>query len=258
MPPLGWPSKSHAMSSLMAEEPASPEGGAAPVPVTEAPVLAVEPVEAVVPVEAPAPEVPAAEPEPAPEPEAVAEVPPVEPAPEPEKAAEAAPAEGPQVPVYAEFKLPEGLTAQPEHMNAFTGFLGSHGLTQEDGQALLDMHGAVLKQATDQMAQRQIDVFEETRAGWRKDVDKRFGNRRNTAVEDAKWAITDLVRDKAAREELWGVLSFTGAGDHPAVIGALASAGRRLRERNAPAPGLPANPQPANPADRRYGAAPRR
>jgi hypothetical protein len=201
-------------------------------------------------VEAPAEPVaePAAEPvvEPAP---VVAE------APKPEVAAEPAPA--PEPIVYQEFKLPEGIQAAPEQIEAFTGLASKFGLNQEAAQELMDLHSGVLKQFTDgyakQVDQRQLDVFAETRAGWRKDVDKRFGNRRDTTVNDARSAVDLLITDPKARKELRDVLDFSGVGDHPAIIGWMAAATKALRERAAPPKGLPPKGVPARAADRRYG-----
>ena len=249
----------------MAGEEIAPEG-AAPLPEGD---VAAAPVEAVV--EAPAaaaaaPEAaPAATVEAAPEP-AAEEPKPAEDAPaEPEKAPEPVKAEEPKpeaaaepapeaAPAYAEFKLPEGLQVAPEQLEAFTGLLAEAKVSQETGQKFMDMHGQVLKQYAADLDQRQRDVFDETRADWRKLVDKQFGNRRNTVVEDAKWAIEQIVPNEKARKDLWGVLAFTGVGDHPALIGALASAAKLLRERAAPPRGLPPKGPPQRAADKRYGA----
>lgn len=206
---------------------------------------------------APAAEAPVAPAEAVTEPTPVAEAAPVEAAPEGDKAqAEAAPAEPvePVKPVYESFTLPEGFQAAPEQIEAFTGVLGKYALTQEAGQELMDLHASSLRAVGDQLQQHQQDVFAETRRGWVQDFDKSAGNRRDTILNDAKWAITELVPDEKARSALWNVLAFTGAGDNKAVIGAFASAAKRLRERAAPPPPLPPRKEPANPADKRYGA----
>lgn len=210
--------------------------------------------------------------------EPVVEAAPVEAAAVEEKSAEAAPAEpvvDPVVPdpakaaeaievaplepiTYEAFNLPEGFEAPAERIEAFTGLLNEYSLSQEAGQKLMDLHAETIKQVGDQMAQHQIDAFAETRSGWVKQFDKQAGNRRDTILNDAKWAIGEVVKDDKARQELWNVLAFTGAGDHPAVINAFASAAKRMRERSAPPQGLPAKAQPTNPAERRYGTPARR
>ena len=158
-----------------------------------------------------------------------------------------------KVPTYAEFKLPEGMTMEAAQTSAFGNILGKYGLSQEAGQEIMDFGAGVLKQAQERMAEAQVDAFAETRRGWVKDFESMAGNRRNTMLNDAKAAIKDAVPDDKARAELWNVLAFTGAGDHPAVIKAFAAIGKRARERGAPSPAVPAKQQTTSPADRRYG-----
>ena len=255
----------------MAGEDISPEGAAPASPEPAAPVAetAPAPVETAAPAGStlegapeaaaapePAPE-PAAESEPAAEPEpeaAPVEEPAAEPLPE---AAAPTEAEKPPIvaaaPVYEDFTLPEGFQAAPEQIAEFTGLLTEAKLDQETGQKFMDLHAKSLQAAVEQMSQRQVDTFEQTRSGWRNDTDARFGNRRDTIINDAKFAITQLVPDAKAQKELWGVLGFTGAGDHPALISAFAAAAPRLRERPAPPGGLPNTGAKLNPAERRYG-----
>lgn len=264
--------KSHATPFDMADE-NSPEGASAPVAAPEAPqaaeavAAAVAAPEAIVEA-APAPAT-AAEPvvEAPAEPAAAAEAPvkAAEAAPEakpavdaPKAEAAAAAAEPAPAPTYEDFKLPDGFQAPAEVLAPFTEFLGKRGLSQEDGQALMDMHADAIKMAGDQLLQRQIDVFAETRAGWIKDVDKQFGNRRDTAINDAKWAKHELfAKDPKAAAAFESVLEFTGVGDHPAMIDLLSRVTQRLRERPAPPIGVPTN-RPASRADQRYGPTPRR
>lgn len=227
----------------------------APAPAVDAVVEAApiaEPVAAEAIAEAPslieaAPE-PASDPDPVVEPvaEPAAEAPAEEP---PAEAVEAAP------PSYTDFTFPEGVQAEPEQVTAFTSVIGKYGLTQEAGQELIDLHAAELKRYADGTLQRQQDAFDKTRENWRGEVDRRFGNRRNTVLDGAKWLINDIVPDAEARKSLYGALAATGAGDHPDVINLLAAAASRLRERSAPPPNLPAKGQPANPWDARYGQA---
>lgn len=169
-----------------------------------------------------------------------------------EPAAEAAPA--PEPPKYAELlKVPEGLTMAPDQMTGYAALLTKFNLTPEAGQEMMDFGGAFLKQAQENLVQNQHDVFAETRRGFVAEAQKTFGNKFDTTVNDAKFAITSLVPDKKARAELWSVLSFTGAGDNRHVIGAFAAAGKILRERAAPGPSNPVNgTKSGNPAERRY------
>lgn len=233
-------------AAVVESAPAAPVEGAAAEPAAETVVEA--PVEG----EKPAEEVAPAESE---KPAEGAGVEPAKPAVDGEKPAEG---EAPAAPVYAEFKLPEGLQAAPEQITAFTGVLGKYGLSQEAGQELMDLHAAALKEMADAAVQRQQDAFLETRAGWVKEFDKLAGNRRNTILSDAKSLINDTIKNTEERKALWDALAITGAGDHPAVIMAWAKIARRLNERSAPPPGIPTRGAANNPAERRYGAAPRR
>lgn len=241
----------------MADE-IAPAGDVAPV-VADAPVVAAEvaaPVAEVAAVEAAPVEV-AAEAAPA-EPAATEEAKPAEVAPveakEPEAPAEVAAevqAEAPKI-TYEAFTMPEGINAAPEQLEQFTGTLAEMGLTQEQGQKLMDLHGSALKAASEAMATHQQATFDDTRAEWRKDAEKRFGNRFDTVVSDANWAIKELVKDPKAQKELFGVLGYTGTGDHPALLSAFATAGKRLRERASPPSPVPSNGKPMRAADRRY------
>ena len=253
----------------MAEAPAiAPAAPEAPAPVAAAPVAAPAAVEAAAPAaEAPAsyeailaPEEPAAAEAHTPAEAAAdtgsAEKPAGEPATaEGEKpAAEAAaekPAE-PAAPTYTDFKIPEGLTVPEERLTEFTSVLAKNGLSQEAGQELLDLHANTLKQATEAMTQNQRDVFDKTRQNWREDFYKTAGNRSNTIIEDAKFAIKESFRDPKDRAEFYQMLNFTGAGDHKGFLYSYAALGRRLRERGAPAAAAPPKGQPMRPADRRY------
>jgi hypothetical protein len=234
----------------------------APVAPAPEPAAAVEVAAPVV--EAPAPETPAVEApasaiEGATEPEVPAAETPAAPAegdtpeaPAEPTAAEAAPAE-PTLPTYEAFTIPEGLEAPPaELLDEFTTTIGKAGLTQEQGQEMMNLHGKVMQKAVADLAQRQHDIFAETRAGWVREFAKENGNRRDTVLSDAKWGITQAFPNDAERTRVWEALRATGAGDHPAVIKAFAVLGSRLRERQAPSSPLPPKPS-TNKADQRYG-----
>lgn len=239
-----------------AQEPVAPAAApAAPAPavLSDSPTAAEPEAPAAPAPEAPAAEAPAAESAPAAA-EGEAPVAPVEgdkPAAEAAPAAEVVKVEPPK---YAEvLKVPEGVTFAPDKMGAYSDLLGKYNLSPEAGQELMDFGASFVKETQQKMAQQQVDVFTETRRGWVQDAQKQFGNKFDTTVNDAKFAITQLVPDKKARTELWNVLAFTGAGDHPAVIGAMAAAAKVLRERGAPPKGLPQNgAKTGSPADRRY------
>ena len=252
----------------MAEDTPAPE--VAPGAVPDAAVVAPEP--------APQPEAPAT-PQPDPAPEAApdpAPTPPAEPAapgsaieggdaaaatPVPEAPAEPATEAAPE-PVaplaYQPFTMPEGITAEPAQIEAFTTLIGPLQVPQETAQSLMDLHADTLKKYADGLAQHQQDVWEQTKAGWRGQIAQEYGNRRDTVVNNAKWAIEQLEPNADRRAAVWDAMKVTGAGDHPAIVGILSAAAQRMRERSAPPPSVPNRGIPTNPADKRYGAEPPR
>jgi hypothetical protein len=171
------------------------------------------------------------------------------------KPAEEKPAEAekPAVPVYAEFKMPEGFKAEAEKIQGYTNILGKYGVSQEAGQELIDFHASQMKQYADQVSRQQVDTFNDTQRQWVKDIDKEFGNKRDTAIGNAKWVIDQYGGSKQQKQELWDVLNFTGAGNHKAMIRTLNNVAKQLRERDAPPISQAAPAKSGNPADRRYG-----
>jgi hypothetical protein len=152
------------------------------------------------------------------------------------------------------FKLPEGFVAEKEIGDSFVGLLGDLKLNAEQGQKLLDLHASTFKAYQDRVAQKQQDEFEATKAAWAEDFYKTAGNRRDTIANDAKWAISQLVPDAGGRKELFNVLAFTGAGNHPALINLMAAAAKKMRERGpAPTPVQSNKASAGSPWDNRYG-----
>jgi len=216
----------------------------APVPVAAPAADATPPAPAPVAAPAPAPAPEAAPPADAlaPAPEASAEAP--KPDAEPPK---------PEAPKY-EFKFADTVKPQPEQVSAYSNILAKHNISPEAGKELVDFYGHNITAMQDAMAQQQQDVFAETRRSWQNDFYKQAGNRRDTILNDAKFAVGQILPDKKQREAFWEVLNYTGLGDHPANIMAWAKVGRVLRERAAPVDGQPNNPQNSQrPEDKRYG-----
>ena len=95
---------------------------------------------------------------------------------------------------------------------------------------------------------------QQTHRKWRANVDKEFGNQRDTVVNECKQVISQYAGNKKQLREVWDVLAFTGAGNHPAVIRMFRNIGKALNEGHAPSSSVPGNPNSGlSAADRRYG-----
>lgn len=162
-------------------------------------------------------------------------------------------AEKPAIPVYAEFKMPEGFKAEAEKIQGYTNILGKFGIPQEAGQELIDFHASQMRQAMDQVQKQQVETFNDLQRQWVSELDKEFGNKRDTAIGNAKWIIDQYGGTKQQKQEMWGVLNFTGAGNHKAMIRTLNNVAKQLREREAPQISQAAPANQGNAADRRYG-----
>lgn len=191
-------------------------------------------------------------------PEAKPEEPVVEAKPEEQKPVEEAKAEEarpeekpveatPEPITYPEFKLPEGIVADPEKVSALTAILGEHRIAPEVGQKLVDLHSASLKQFADATLANQHKAFAEVREGWRKNVlaDPQIGGAghqtaiqaiarmRDAFVSDAKPTTPKYAADMAAFNDF---LAVTGAGDHPAFLKFIHNVARKLDEPRLPPP----------------------
>ena len=165
---------------------------------------------------------------------------------EPEKAPEVKPEPAPEpAPVAYEFNLPEGFTARPEEMNAYTGVLKETGIAPDVGQKLLDMHINAVQQMAQSALGQQHAAFRQMRDGWVNEVmaDPQLGGAgHRTAITAAARGRDMLLSDYTPeqRTEFEQFLRTTGAGDHPAFLRLLYSAARYFDEPALP----PENPKP--------------
>lgn len=164
------------------------------------------------------------------------------PAPQPESV--------PQAPHYEPFALPDGLTADAAQMDAYTALLGEHGVAQEAGQKLLDMHAGAMQRWADHLAEEQHRIWSETRAGWRNAVlsDEELGGSGHQTAMQAIARMRDLLVPEKHRQAFDDFLRVTGAGDHPAFLRLLHVAARHFDEP-------PPAPAGAMPTPDRGGAA---
>lgn len=148
--------------------------------------------------------------------------------------------EAPVAPQYEEFKLPEGLQAQPEALQAYTDVLGKHGLSQEVGQDLMDLHAAEIQKYAQQTVANQWEQFGQTKKGW-EDLSRNDpeigGSRFDTTMH-----LVALARDRilppsgAVREAFDKFLNDTGVGNHPEFLRAWSRVGLAFSEPAAPQP----------------------
>jgi len=264
----------------MADEPIAPAaapGPAAPAPDIEAapaPVAPAAPVEAapIAPVAEPAPVAPVPE---APKPADAAPVEPAAPAapevpdpsktptlleeagkpevkpdgtkPEGEKPAEAPkPAEAAAPVEFQPYTLPEGVSVDQTQVGEFNQVLAKQLPPQELGQSLMDMHVKELQRYDEKLRADQNRVFDETRAGWRKEIvaDPELGGSGYQTTLTAGAKMRDLFVSRHApgtdgyTKDMGDFNTFlrtTGAGDHPAFWRMLNNVARKFDEPSAPA-----------------------
>lgn len=169
--------------------------------------------------------------------------------PEPEKPAEEpkpeeTPAEpAPEAPIVYDLVIPDGITAAPEALAAYTEVLREHRLPPETGQRLLDMHTAALQTYAADALDAQHRTFAETRKGWRDEVmaDEQLGGAGFRTVMTGAAQMRDMFVPEADRPAFNEFLRVTGAGDHPAFLRLLHNASKFFGEPKPP----PADAKPA-------------
>lgn len=248
--PAAVPASGVGVSSPEPAPPAAPAVTVVPEPVAAAPVAATvpEPAPVVLPVADP---LPAAAPEPPPEAAAVPEPKPtllqtLEEKPKPaDKPPEATPLpEGAEVApvVYQPFSFPEGIKADDSVLGELSNLFGSAKVPQDVAQKIIDTGTKAMGDYAAHIAAEQHRIFNETRAGWVKEVmsDAVLGGVGHQTAMGAVARMRDLLvppEDRAAWDQM---LTYTGAGDHPALIRMLHHAAQIFDE---PAP-LGTTPRP--------------
>ncbi len=140
-----------------------------------------------------------------------------------------APTEAPKPRTYEDFKFPEGTQGDPVKMAAYKEVLGQHGISQEAGQALIDLHNAAMAAYGQHVQQEQHRAFNDTRKAWRTQVlaDEQIGGSGHQTAMTAVARARDLFaspRGASAEQRAADLQSFntfmriTGAGDHPAFL----------------------------------------
>jgi hypothetical protein len=154
-------------------------------------------------------------------------------------------------PSYGEFKLPEGVTADAESLRPATELFAETGLSQEQAQKFIDLAMARESAAQHRSVQAFVDLQNQWVSEIKADPDI-GGDRLKGSLASANRAI-----DRLAVPGLREALSFTGAGNHPAVVKAFVRLGQMISEDRF-RPGPSARPQaPRSPAEVIYDGHPR-
>lgn len=110
---------------------------------------------------------------------------------------------------YADFKLPENVSFQPEVLTEFQSYAKAQGWTQEQAQANVDFFTA---KVAPQMQAAQLKSWEKQVEGWTKESEKLHGK---DGIEAANKAL-----GRFSTPELVKYLADTGLGNHPDMIAA--------------------------------------
>jgi hypothetical protein len=154
-------------------------------------------------------------------------------------------------PGYGEFKLPEGVTADPDSLKPATELFAETGLSQEQAQKFIDL--ALARETA--AAHRGVQAFVDLQNQWVSEIkaDPDIGGDRLKASLASAGRAIDRLNIPGLRE----ALNFTGAGNHPAVVKAFVRLGQMISEDRF-RPGHPAVPQvPRSPAEVIYDGNPR-
>jgi hypothetical protein len=156
-------------------------------------------------------------------------------------------------PVYEPFTLPEGLQADNSVMGKYTEILGEHGVSQEAGQALVDLYAGELQRVSERALEHQREVFANTQKEWVAEVRAELGSRFDTTLREAAFGRDSVLLNPAfgGSQDLLNkfseLIDFTGVGNHVTFVKAFAAIGRALAEPKVPT----VQPQPV--ADRGLG-----
>lgn len=117
-----------------------------------------------------------------------------------------------QVPVYAEFDIPDGITVDQGDMNAYRDLSGQMGLSQDQAQKLLSFEADRLRQMDDRLTDQRMEQARNWAEAAQSDAEY-GGDAFNRNVALARHAV-----DTFASPEVRDMLEATGLGSHPEFI----------------------------------------
>jgi len=110
---------------------------------------------------------------------------------------------------YADFKVPEGVTVNPETLKTFQEKAKALNLTQEQAQEFVDLQSALVTRTR----QEAVDTFNKLRGEWKSESEKLM-----KAQPEKSIGLVAQARDKFATPELIKILDESGLGDHPEMV----------------------------------------
>ncbi len=154
----------------------------------------------------------------------------------------------PARPSYTDFKLPDGVTVDPEQLKTASELFADSGLSQQQAQKFIDL-AASREQAA---ATKGVQAFVELQNKWVSEIKADpdiGGDKLQASLASAARAI-----DRLGVPGLKEALDLPGAGNNPAVVKAFVRLGQMVSEdRFAPGNGAPPA-APKSPAEAIYGA----
>jgi hypothetical protein len=148
--------------------------------------------------------------------------------------------EAPKAPdAYADFKVPDGYTLDPEVTKEAGTIFKELGLSQDGAQKLVDFYVGKTKEAFE----APFKAYTDMRKGWRDKVtaDPDIGHR----LPQIKTDVTRMLNQHLGQgraDQFREAMDLTGVGDHPAFVWALDKLSQLLTESRSHVPGSKPSP----------------
>lgn len=155
--------------------------------------------------------------------------------------------EDPAIPVYTDFKLPEGYTVDPKSMGEAAQLFKDARLSQEQAQKFIDL--AVSREQA--VANSGLKAFVDLQNGWVSEIksDPEVGGEKFKA----SMALAGRAIDRLGGDPLREAMNLTGAGNNPVIFKAMVQLGQWISEdKFRPGNGPAVNPNRST-AERLYG-----
>jgi hypothetical protein len=127
-------------------------------------------------------------------------------------------ADAPVVPEkYADFKLPEGFKFDPPQLEAAQSMFKELGLTQDQGQKLVDFYAKNGLEAAAAPYKEWANLQKE----WTTEIGNRFPGDKSTEVKSMISRVIDTVLPPSLAKNFRSAIDITGAGSHPDFVEAM-------------------------------------